>query len=161
MVAPYLLERWVWTDADFARMGWHDAHIHGLAFLAESHEFALDIDYLFAWVQPAAGETSFSFWVAPCTLVFADMYGVELAFSPSYDGAYSLNALTRELLPPPPDAAPDAPPYWRWQLDGHEGSITFEASGFTQYVRAAPQHVREQRLDLAARGGVSFARGRA
>jgi hypothetical protein len=31
-VEEYELEKWIWTEADFDVMGWHDSSIHALAF---------------------------------------------------------------------------------------------------------------------------------
>ena len=65
MAEEYELDKWIWTEADFEQMGWHDARIHAIAFLTETFEFALDIDYILQWVEPAEGETYYKFWVAP------------------------------------------------------------------------------------------------
>lgn len=158
VIAPYLPEKWVWTDADFDRLGWHDARVYALACQPEPYELALDIDYLFQWVQPTADEIYFSFWVAPCTLIFEDVAALDLALSSSA-GDFAIADLTRESLLTRPGADTPAPQIWRWHLDGHEGDIAFQTTGYTQYVRAAPLHIQRQRLDLAARGGLSFARG--
>jgi len=158
VITPYLPEKWVWTAADFDRLGWHDALVHALAFLPETYELALDIDYLFQWVRPAADESYFSFWVAPCTLIFEDVAALDLALSSSA-GDFAIADRTRESLPPRPGTDTPAPRTWRWHLDGHEGDIASQATGYTQYIRAAPLHIQRQRLDRAARGGLSFARG--
>ena len=52
--------RAVWSDADFEQMGWHDATVWAVAFLAtdpretldSSGELALDIDYIVQWIEP-------------------------------------------------------------------------------------------------------------
>jgi hypothetical protein len=56
MAEKYELEKWVWSEADFEEMVWHDARIHAIAFLPDSFEFVLDIDYILRWVQPAEGQ---------------------------------------------------------------------------------------------------------
>jgi hypothetical protein len=75
------IEKWIWTDADLAKMGWHDVHLHGIARYekverdeekgSEGHfsgvELLLDIDYILKWVNLGK---YFEFWVAPSTLVF-------------------------------------------------------------------------------------------
>jgi hypothetical protein len=33
-------------------MGWHDVHIHAVAFRAELFEFWLNMDCIFSWVHP-------------------------------------------------------------------------------------------------------------
>jgi hypothetical protein len=37
-----MLEKVIWTEADYDIMGWHDATVWALAFGWESHEFSLD-----------------------------------------------------------------------------------------------------------------------
>ena len=67
----YELEKSFWTERDFANMGWHDVRIHAIAFDSEKFELLMDIDYMFAWADPAPGEKHYTFWMAPCTLVFS------------------------------------------------------------------------------------------
>ena len=52
MKQEYKLEKWIWTEADFDVMGWHDSQIHATAFFPEDFELVLDIDYIFDWVHP-------------------------------------------------------------------------------------------------------------
>lgn len=66
MVEDYQLDKWLWTDADFDAMGWHDSLIY--AFKVDQNLY-FDIDYIFKWVQPEQDHW-FSFYIAPCTLVF-------------------------------------------------------------------------------------------
>ena len=73
----YELEKWIWTEADFERMGWHDSKIYALAFSPETFELLLDIDYIFEWVQPEPGKKFFKFWIDPATLVFQNVYDVD------------------------------------------------------------------------------------
>ena len=79
------VDKWIWTDADFEKMGWHDVRPHGIARYekvdrdeetgSEGHfsgvELLLDIDYILK------GDTSdpklWKFWVAPSTLVFENV----------------------------------------------------------------------------------------
>ena len=78
MLDKYEMEKWIWTDADFEQMGWHDSQIYAFAFLSETNEFVLDVDYILRWVQPASDETHFKFWVSPATLVFENAYDVKV-----------------------------------------------------------------------------------
>ena len=77
MPEDYTIEKWIWTEADFEVMGWHDNRIYALAFSADTFELILDIDYIFKWINPEPGETFFQFWTAPATLVFQNVYDVE------------------------------------------------------------------------------------
>jgi hypothetical protein len=54
--AQHVLEKWVWSEGDFARMNWRDSGIHATAIVREESQPRLglsllfDIDYI---VQPA------------------------------------------------------------------------------------------------------------
>src|SRR5687768_10987408 len=138
-------------------MGWHDATVHGIAFLSETWELALDLDYVFEWVEHTEPEPHFTFWVAPCTLVFDNVSDLRLELEPYPE--LSVADLSRADPGVPRNAefigkAAD----WQWTLECHQGVISFRATGYTQYVRAAPVH-GEQSIAFAQRGGVSFDRG--
>lgn len=73
----------LWSDADFDEMGWHDGTIHGLCVQPGAPDgslpprLLLDIDYIVRRVHPVAPQTHFSFWTAPSTLVFDDVWDFE------------------------------------------------------------------------------------
>jgi hypothetical protein len=155
-VEAYAPEKLVWTEEDFERMGWHDATLHGIAFLTETFELVLDLDYIFEWVEHSEPEPHFTFWVAPCTLVFENVFDLRIELEPYPE--VSVADLTRADPGVPRNAdvigrAAD----WLWKLECHQGVITFRAAGYTQYVRATPMH-GEQSLTHAERGGVAFDR---
>src|SRR5687768_1107533 len=93
-IQPFTLEKPVWTDADFDKMGWHDVHIHAIAFRPETFELWFDIDYIFAWVDPQKAKTHYSFWVAPATLVFSNVHTLKFDLE-SHDGDLSLQDIER------------------------------------------------------------------
>jgi hypothetical protein len=76
-----LLGRAVWTDADFDQMGWHDVRVHAIGFFEDDletpAELALDIDYIVRWIDPEPPDEYFTFDIAPATLVFSDVWGLE------------------------------------------------------------------------------------
>ena len=161
MSAAYELEKWVWDDGDFDRMGWHDATIHAIAFGATDFELSLDVDYIFAWVKPAEGEKNFRFWVAPCTLVFQNVYDVRLEAMGCGGPLIEVNELRRDDPRRPKNAEfIGCELEWQWTFDGHHGELGFRSVGFTLYVRRAPVLLDAQVLDLAERGGYSFERGK-
>src|SRR2546421_9545929 len=91
------LEKWVWNDADFKRMGWHDNAIHGIATISEFPdrlELMLDIDYIFDWVNQGS-DRPFLLWVAPATLVFENVYHLKLDIE-SAQGDIELDEILRE-----------------------------------------------------------------
>jgi hypothetical protein len=158
-----------WSDADYEVMGWHDAGIHAIAFDGREpweRRLLLDIDYIFEWIKGEEPPHSFSFKVAPATLVFtevSELSGEHFRFN---DDMPDIQDITR--LDPPPAARPQdwssygqPPPrprkagHYLWKIDA-DIPMSFMASGYNQYIRKAPQHIARQRLTLEERGGLSF-----
>ncbi|MEV7596978.1 hypothetical protein AB0O91_06265 [Kitasatospora sp. NPDC089797] len=147
------LSKSVWSDADLEEMGWHDATVHAL-FLQPGEmasRLLLDLDYPVRWVPPVRRRDPFTFWVAPATLVFEEVWDLEgsldfkgLAPELELDGIHRLA---------PPDGRAEYP---LWHLEGHAFELKFRASGFRQYFRQAPRHVAGPMLEYADRGGCAF-----
>ena len=144
-----------WTEDDFEQMGWHDCRVHALSFDPDAAEIpgsvALDLDYILQWVHPEEGGRSFSFWVAPATLVFPG--ASDLVLHAALDGFMDLRI--DGIRRAPIAVGPRRSPSFRWTLDG-EFTLELTARGFRQYLRAAPEHVTGQSLPLDQRGGISF-----
>jgi hypothetical protein len=162
MTDDYKLEKLVWDDGDFDQMGWHDATIYGIVFGPGEFELSLDIDYIFEWVHPAKGEQHFLFWVAPCTLVFQNVYDLQLSAEPLWVPALSILSVDvvhrtdpRKLINAK-YIGRDVE--WQWTLECHNGDLSFWSVGFRQYVRRMPVLTTQQALDLSERGGVSYER---
>jgi hypothetical protein len=153
----YRLEKSLWTDADFESMGWHDVVVHAVAFDTEHHELLLDIDYIFAWVDPSPSSQYFSFWLAPSTLVFRDVWEMRIQYEASL--GFQLQGIKRTEPRVRPHPLPEGrKEERRWTLDGNEGEISFWAIGYSQFVRQIPKHHREQSFSISERSGVSFDR---
>ncbi|MBS1956618.1 MAG: hypothetical protein JST89_20690 [Cyanobacteria bacterium SZAS-4] len=152
------LEKYIWTsDEDFAQMGWHDCPIYAVAFPpSNTNELWLDIDYLFHWVRPTKQETYFQFWVAPSTLVFENVRNVNFRFEHFLD--IEVDSISRDgpVTRPNPDfVGPNAE--WSWLIQCHTGSITLNATGFSQYVRSKPVLNKTSQLGRGNRIPYSFA----
>jgi hypothetical protein len=159
MAEKYELEKWVWTEADFEQMSWHDARIHAIAFLPDSFEFVLDIDYILQWVQPAENETYFEFRVAPATLVFDNVHDLQIELEPF--AGVEIQDIHREDPQKPKNAEYiGRDTEWRWVIEAQEGEISLRAVGYKQYFRSQPIFGSQQSLELDVRGGFSFNRGR-
>jgi hypothetical protein len=151
----YKLEKAVWTEADFDQMGWHDVVIHGIAFDAAKYELLLDIDYIFAWVDPEPSSKYFSFWISPCTLVFRNVPD----FKAGIDGGLGLQlqGLTQANPRRPRNADfITEKTEWTWTLELNQGNISFSAVGFTQFTRKTPKHWESQFFQIDERAGISF-----
>jgi len=154
------IEKLVWDDGDFEQMSWHDATIYGIAFGPNEFELSLDIDYIFKWAHPLEGEEFFRFLVAPCTLVFQNVYDLRLDAAPYGGPMLEIDNISRSDPQKPKNAkfiGRDLE--WQWTLECHHGEISFRSVGFSQYVRKAPLLTQAQSLDFSERGGFSFDRG--
>jgi hypothetical protein len=154
-IEEYQLEKSVWTNDDFAVMGWHDATIWSMAVVGEQFELLFDIDYIFQWVHPVPPEQYFSFWVSPATLVFEGVQNIAIDIEIGYIQQIEVADINREG----PLASPDGSiTNWTWVIELQQGDIKFEATGFSQFVRKAPVYGGNQVLELTKRGGISFDR---
>ncbi|WP_225447228.1 MarR family transcriptional regulator [Streptacidiphilus sp. PB12-B1b] len=112
-----------WSDADFEAMGWHDVTIHGLCVQPGSADnslprLLLDIDYIVRWVHPVAPETRFSFWIAPSTVVFEDVWEVEGDLD--FKGT-AMSLKIDNLRRSTPEDSRGGP---QWHLEGHSLALT-------------------------------------
>lgn len=153
----YILDKAIWTERDFDQMGWHDAQIHGMCFQEKegnwTGDLAFDIDYIFKWVNPAEFEKYFTFWIAPCTLIFHDVIGLKI----NIDTAdYSLEPI--DIADIKMEVIKNGDLYeYNFEVELHIGQIAFKSyKGYTQTVRMLPKRVEQQILLPSERGGISF-----
>lgn len=159
MNTTFEMEKWVWTEADFKEMGWHDSRIYALRFLPEKHEFVLDIDYILQWNHPLPGKNTFSFWVSPATLVFENVYDLGFDIGSS-TGNLEIDSIlrTNEKIPRNSEFI-DKDQEWEWIISCQEGEIKFNSVGYKMYVRTAPLF-GGQEVPVDVRGESNFFRGR-
>lgn len=154
----YILEKSVWMQDDFEVMGWHDVNIYGV-IIEKGEEpwqgnLIFDIDYIFEWVHPVPPQKYFSFWVAPCTLIFKEVYELRINIDQQgntlelfdFDG---ITMVSKKKLD-------NGSTIYEWLLELHIGEIQFKSLGFEQMVRRAPIYTNSQVLSLDERGGISF-----
>ena len=156
----YILEKSIWTQDDFAVMGWHDANIYGMVIEKGEEPWQgnliFDIDYIFEWVHPVPPQKYFSFWVAPCTLIFKEVYELRIDIDQQGNTLelfdfHNISLLTKEELN-------NGAIIYEWLLELHVGEIQFKSLGFEQMVRKTPICTNGQVLSLEERGGVSFSK---
>ena len=151
------VSQWIWTDADFDRMGWHDARIHAMAWCQDEGELVFDIDYILEWIGSCGPDGAFEFWTAPATLVFAFVTELRIDLRPWP----TIDVLDLQRSAEPVEhgrLGSSTETTWRWTLTCHEGEIVLHSTGFTQYLRRGPIRNTTQSLSLSERGGLSFAR---
>ncbi|MGW7295357.1 hypothetical protein ACWGIB_23565 [Streptomyces xiamenensis] len=148
------LRKAIWSDADLEVMSWHDVTIHGMCVqpaVPGMPRLLFDLDYIVQWVHPVPPATTFSFWLAPATLVFEDV--TDLIGDLDFSGW--LPQLTVDGLRRVTTGDDSAEPLWH--IEGHAFDLKFRAAGFRQFVRQPPRLVARRVLPHAERGGYSFA----
>ena len=153
----YVLDKNIWTHADYDIMGWHDATIYGMIFEnngESTSNLVFDIDYIFQWVNPVQPDNHYTFQVAPCTLVFKNV--IHLRMEIDTDLILPLSFEIADLLLVSKEQI-DANSYvYEWDMMLQEGFIRFKSEGFRQYVRTNPVHIASQSLEMSQRGGICF-----
>ena len=156
----YKLDKSIWTHDDFEEMGWHDANIYGLTIEKSEDnwtaDFLLDLDYIFKWVHPIPPAQTFTFWVAPCTLIFKDCFDLHIDFKTD-GGCLDLMEIADLYLKSKTEQEKNKFVY-EWTIELQQGQITLKSYGLEQIVRQQPQHVTGQILTLEERGGINFGR---
>jgi len=156
METTYKLEKLVWSDNDFDQMGWHDSKVYAIAFDDENFQFMLDIDYIFQWIHPQEGETYFKFWVSPVTLVFENVWDLNINLDSNC--RLEINNIQR-CNPEKPKNADfvNNRTQYDWLVETQQGEIVFKSVGFKQYIRQEPILQTAQAIEFKKRGGISFA----
>ena len=150
----FQIEKYIWSDADFEKMNWHDNLVYAFTFQTESYRLLLDIDYVCRWNEPVPPSNSFTYWIAPATLVFETVQAVKIDIEMKGISDIILWGIRREK---PSGPWSNSTEMWQWHLEGNEGGdFRFHASGYKMYIRKKPVFSEHQALTLEERGGISF-----
>ena len=143
----------IWTEADFEGMSWHDNHVHGLGIRSGEYgsgELILDLDHILEWLCPVAD--FFQFRIAPATLTFREVTNLRIDIDYAAATAalvpFSIADIRRESCQYPGGATGCR---WVIAVNWPPGSISFDATGFTQVLRGPVKLTSEQCLDPAER----------
>lgn len=156
----YILEKNVWTHDDIEVMGWHDAHIYGFIIEKPEVQFSgnllFDIDYIFEWVHPVEPEKYFSFWVAPCTLLFEEVFDLKINLDTN---GYITDILeVADLCLVNKNEIETNRFEYQWGIELQQGHISFKSYSMQQIVRKYPIFTNGQTLDIDVREGISFSK---
>lgn len=139
----YILEKWKWTDADFETMGWHDATVYSMRL---DNNLSLDIDYIFKWNEPEAEGFQFTFFVAPCTLVFNEVKDFSFDITMSIYQTMQVEDIERTITDN----------RQHYTIITREANFSFTAAGYSQTVRMCPSFQLHQQMAYDERGGISL-----
>jgi hypothetical protein len=138
----YEIEKRIWTDSDFYKMGWHDNHIYKIRL---TEDLEIDLDYIFRWNQPDIEGLPFTFWVAPATLVFKNIKDLKIEFDIGVEDSFEIEDIERENQN-------------QWTVITRQGDIQFTSDGFEQFIRQDPSFQFRQSISYIERNGYSLDR---
>ena len=141
----YEPDKYLWTDADFEKMGWHDNKVHQINLATD---LELDIDYIFKWNEPDVEGLPFTFWISPATLVFKDVKKLRFNFFFLYDD-FEIEDIECEE---------DDDGTYRWTIITLQGSMEFNATSYEQFIRQPPFFTFGQVLSYPERNGSTLER---
>ncbi|ALJ00711.1 hypothetical protein [Rufibacter tibetensis] len=145
MEDEYKIEKWVWTEADFGQMGWHDCPVYALRF---EDDIYLDLDYILKWNHPGDSGMPYTFWMAPATLVFEQPSYLKMEIEAGFINGFEIADIIKEK-----NGEGDT----IWNIATQEGDIWIGAERFKQILRRPPSFQFGQSIAADERGGVSFA----
>jgi hypothetical protein len=158
MSSHYELEKKIWTEVDFPKMGWHDAPIYGMAFFSDSltvsNELVFDLDYILQWINPVPPNRHFSFWIAPSTLVFKNIGDLNIQMDPWPPNTFDFEVLDIYRLEV--FQSTNSEPSWKWHIELGNGNIYFTATGYEQIIKNVP--LLSQHQAYPDRGASNFSR---
>lgn len=143
MEDQYILEKWEWTEEDFENMGWHDCPIYAIRL---DDDIYLDIDYIFKWNNNGIGN-SFTFWIAPATLVFENPYSLKIDIELDFVNGLEIAEVVKSK---------DNTDNTIWNIQTREGVIAIGAEKYKQIIRRKPSFQFNQAVKSDERGEISF-----
>jgi len=141
-----------WTEADYDELSWHDNHVHGIAIREGEHgtgELILDLDYIVEWIKDG---NKFKFKIAPALLTFHRISDLIISLNYVNPSAaitpFSLSDISREK-----HVFANGYSSFRWSMgiNWPEGTVSFIADGFKQFLRSEPLLVENQHLSTQER----------
>lgn len=118
----YTVEKFIWTEADFEQMGWHDVTIYQMAMTGD---LEFDIDYIFRWNEPEVKGFRYTFWIAPCTMAFKEIRELRFDIDVVRSDGYQIDYIERKDDD-------------RWTIVTQNGEISFISEGYEMFVRQQP-----------------------
>jgi hypothetical protein len=135
-----------WTDRDFDNLSWHDNHVHGFTISESPYgvgDMTLDLDYILEWLKSESG--SIQFRIAPASLTFHNVSDLKLALDyasvSAATGPFSIAGIERRFEHRERYTAI----VWIIAINWPKGSISFEATGFTQKL-CGPSIIKAEQL---------------
>ncbi len=136
----YELEKSIWTDTDFDKMGWHDNQVYKVRL---TEDLELDIDYILQWNKPDLEGLPFTFWVAPATLVFKKIKNLTFDFAIGFENGFEIDDIEK----------PTKENQNKWTIITQQGEFQFDCDGYEQFIRQEPFFEFGQTISYTRRNG--------
>jgi len=143
MKEEYQLEKWIWNQNDFEKMGWHDNPIWAMSF---DDDVKFDLDYLLKWVKPQNNIGGYKFWISPATLIFKNPTNFRVEMETDFVNGLEIADIERKVQKGKT----------QFIIEAQEGRIVIETEEFTQIIRRPPTLQISQMLNDIERGPISF-----
>lgn len=144
-----------WNLKDFPNMNWHDSKIYAIAFKDEKFELIIDIDYIIKWIKPKKKESHYSFQVVPATLIFKNVWDLEVNLESALDFQIEDIQKKNPQIPKNINTISENLEF-DWIIETTNGSISFKSVGFEQIAKKVPLIQNSQTIDFQKRGGINF-----
>jgi hypothetical protein len=139
----YKLEKKIWTESDFEQMGWHDCNIYKMGL---THDLVFDIDYILKWNKPDIEGLSFTFWLAPSTLVFKNVKNLHFDIDLGFHDTIEIDDIEKE----------ETENGTNWNVITQQGDFEFISDGYKQFIRQDPFFEFSQTISFTDRHGFSL-----
>lgn len=136
----YILEKSIWTAADFDKMNWRGVSIYEMAMTGD---LELDLDYIFNRNEPELKGFIPTFWIAPCTLVFKQIRDLRFDMDVVRSDGFQIDYIEK---------SDD-----RWIIVTRNGDLSFTSDGYEMFVRQKPTFQYRQFIGIE-RGGYTLER---
>jgi hypothetical protein len=123
-----------YTEIDFECLGFHDCYVYGIRWSIEEFAMQFDLDYIVKWVEPAAEDQRYQFWVCPAELCFKNIADTQVNLN--WKGL-APECQIQDIRRHDSRVTPNGSIQWRWNIElaTPEGSIALWATGFELRIK--------------------------
>ena len=141
-------------QSNFSSFNFHDSPIYAIGFDKSASELLLDIDLIFEWVKEQ--DNYYSFLLAPCTIVFKNVWDIEMDISMNMDMIIDNIVRENPTAPRNINYLPENAHEFDWKIELLQGEISFKSIGFDFYQRKEKTQKKTQSLSFDERGYISL-----
>lgn len=123
----------------------HDCHVQGIGWSADTFSLWLDLDYIVEWLAPTQPESHYRFRVAKAKLLFANVDDVSIALDWERS---SLRAQIETIVAAESRSTPSGMVQRRYEIELAEpaGSVALWSTAYSVVLAHEPVETHSQRL---------------